>query len=453
MKRSRKIITLFLAVSICLNLSSCKKFLDEKPDQQLATIETTDDMQALLDNYNKVNFNDIGVANSCVDDFYLTNEVFNARTEQDKNLYLWKNENAFAPLAPQWAASYDVIFICNSVLDAIAEKGSRIVPATNLRYIAAQSRFHRSLAFLNVLGIWAKAYDASSATTDLGIPLRLDADFNKVSVRASLAESYNQVLNDLKSAIVDLPGKDVSVIRPNKAAVYGLLSRTYLQMRDYTQAGIYADSALQIQKTLMDFNTLTAASTFPIAQQNAEVIFDSRAVATGIGSQARALISPELYNLYAANDLRKTVFFRSSGTTLLFKGYYAGAPSLFNGIATDELLLSRAECFARAKHLTEALADLNLLLVNRYRKGTFIPYSALSQTALLALIKLERRKELVFRTLRWADIKRWNLEGDGIVLSRTVNGIQTTLQPNSLQYALPIPEDVIARTGMPQNPK
>jgi len=454
MKRYQKIVLYpaMLLLSL-ISFQGCKKYLDEKPDQQLSTIETTEDMQALLDNYLKINFNDPGVANSCTDDYYVTNDVFNARTEQDRNLYLWKAENNFAPLSSYWASSYEVVYICNAILDAVAKKNSPINPDAKLKYIVAQSLFHRSKAFLNVISIWTKAYDQGSAATDLGIPLRLDADFNKTSVRASLAESYDQVLNDLKAAIADLPVKDVSVIRPSKAAAYGLLSRTYLQMRNYVQAGLYADSALQIQKTLMDFNTLNASANFPVAQQNAEVLFDSRAVATATGSQARALISPELYNLYGNNDLRKTVFFRASGSAYIFKGYYAGGPSVFNGVATDELLLTRAECLTRQNKINEALTDLNRLLVNRYRKGTFVPNVNLTQAALLALIKVERRKELVFRTLRWGDIKRWNVEGDGIVLSRTVNGEQTILAPNSLRYALPLPEDVIALTGMQQNPK
>ena len=69
------------------------------------------------------------------------------------------------------------------------------------------------------------------------------------------------------------------------------------------------------------------------------------------------------------------------------------------------------------------------------------------------MVKKERRKELAFRTLRWNDIKRWNLEGDDLVLSRTINGETTVLQPNSLRYALAIPEDVIERSGLQQNPR
>ncbi|WP_316831445.1 RagB/SusD family nutrient uptake outer membrane protein [Pedobacter aquatilis] len=437
------ILLLLLATGL-----GCKKYLDEKPDQKLATIQTTDDMQALLDYYLKMNFADPSVANACVDDYYVTNEVFASRPVEEQNMYLWKGDHNFGASSSQWFSPYEIIYICNSVLDAL----NKLEPSATTSHIKAQALFQRGRSFLNIIGIWTKPYNAATAATDLGIPLRVDANFNVVSIRATLTESYEQVLTDLQTALPFLPAKEISAVRPSKGAAYGILSRAYLQMRDYSHATLYADSALQVQNTLIDYNTLTASANFPIVQQNVEVLFDSRAPTVTISSQTRALINPDLYSLYSTNDLRKTVFFKASGTAYIFKGYYAGAASVFNGIATDELLLTRAEGYARANKLDRALADLNNLLINRYKKGTFTAYANLSQTALLTLIKVERRKELIMRTLRWVDLKRWNMEGDGIVMSRTINGEQTVLQPNSLRYALPIPEDVIVLSGMQQNP-
>jgi hypothetical protein len=55
------------------------------------------------------------------------------------------------------------------------------------------------------------------------------------------------------------------------------------------------------------------------------------------------------------------------------------------------------------------------------------------------------------RGLRWMDIKRLNKDGAKITLTRNVEGNTYTLPPNDLRYALPIPEEVISLTGMPQN--
>jgi len=55
------------------------------------------------------------------------------------------------------------------------------------------------------------------------------------------------------------------------------------------------------------------------------------------------------------------------------------------------------------------------------------------------------------RTLRYTDLKRLNKEGANITLTRFIKGQTYTLLPNDPRYALPIPDDVIQVSGMPQN--
>lgn len=57
------------------------------------------------------------------------------------------------------------------------------------------------------------------------------------------------------------------------------------------------------------------------------------------------------------------------------------------------------------------------------------------------------------RGLRWMDIKRLNKEDYKINLTRNVLGQAYILTPNDPRYALPIPEDIILSSGMPQNPR
>jgi len=63
----------------------------------------------------------------------------------------------------------------------------------------------------------------------------------------------------------------------------------------------------------------------------------------------------------------------------------------------------------------------------------------------------ERRKELVWRCLRWDDIKRLNKEGKGIVLSRRLGDAVYKLEPNTPGYVFNIPQDEINRSGIIQN--
>jgi hypothetical protein len=92
-------------------------------------------------------------------------------------------------------------------------------------------------------------------------------------------------------------------------------------------------------------------------------------------------------------------------------------------------------------------------LSKRWKNGFFQAVTASSAADALTKILTERRKELVFRGLRWADIKRLNLEGANISLTRKLNGQTYTLSPNHPRFALPIPDDVIQISGMPQNPR
>src|SRR5690606_39919502 len=96
-----------------------------------------------------------------------------------------------------------------------------------------------------------------------------------------------------------------------------------------------------------------------------------------------------------------------------FKGGYTGASNnaFFVGLTTSELLLIQAECYARANHIDLALEALNRLLEHRYERETFVPYSAIDQEDCIKLVLAERRKELLFRGVRWSDLKRLNKEG------------------------------------------
>ena len=447
---NKKIMYLMLAVGISA-MPACEKFLAEKPDQKLATIETIRDMQAILDDYATLNYADPAMGEVCGDNYYMTDAVFNAREEYDRNLYVWAPANIFQLRNNVWTKVYEQVNVANTILQAVADKSATIGDKDALSKISAQARFFRGKAFFNALNVWSMPYNSATASSLPGIPLRLTANFNEVSVRQSIADGYAQVLADFKQSVASLPAIAISPTRPSKAAAYGMLSRVYLQMRDYGQAANYADSCLQLQNGLLDYNTLTLTANFPMPQLNVEVVFEGRATTAGPVVQSRAFISPELYAMYSNNDLRKSAFFKASGSAYVFKGSYEAGATLFNGVTTAEMLLTRAECFARLGKVGEAIADLNRLLSYRYRTGTFTTIPSASQNDVLDMVKNERRKEMAFRCVRWLDIRRYNEEGANITLSRTIGGKTYTLAPGSKLYALAIPEDIIELSGIQQN--
>jgi hypothetical protein len=146
------------------------------------------------------------------------------------------------------------------------------------------------------------------------------------------------------------------------------------------------------------------------------------------------------------------LYFRTGSLgTININGSYNRSIYPFTGLAVDEVYLIRAEMYARANKKDEALGDLNAVLLNRYKAGSFTPVTAATPEAALAIILEERRKELVFRGLRFTDVKRFNKEGKAITLTRSVNGVTYTLPPNDRRYALPIPPDELLLNDVQQN--
>lgn len=445
--------TITLIFICCLSVlpTSCTKYLDAKPDKSLVIPSSLADLQALLDNNDRMNKNCPWAGEGSSDNYYLTDADFNALTQQRyKNIYTWGEEIIFDSYPNDWSYSYDPVYHANIVLESLAsvERTSRNMSAWD--NVKGSALFFRGKCFLSTLSLWAKAYDSSTASLEPGIPIRLSADFNIPSTRATLQAGYDQVMADLKDAIPLLPAIATHTMRPSKSAAYALLSRTCLYVQDYTQAAKYADSALQLNGTLMDYNTI-APATAPFARFNAEVIMHFTASPM---SSIRNRIDSTLYNSYAPNDLRKALFFKNNADgSFSFIGSYDGSTTLFCGLSTDELYLTRAECFARAGNTAAALSDLNTLLRKRWKTGTFIPLTAATAADCLVQVLTERRKELLMRHLRWPDIKRLNLKGSAITITRKLNGQLLTLPPGDNRFALPLPATIIARTGMLQNPR
>ncbi|MHB1921118.1 MAG: RagB/SusD family nutrient uptake outer membrane protein, partial [Chitinophagaceae bacterium] len=225
--------------------------------------------------------------------------------------------------------------------------------------------FYRAFSFYQLAQVFAPPFQKSSSTTDLGIPLRMQADVNEKIHRATLQQTYDQIISDLQAAQPLLPVTPLYKTRPSKPAVFALLARVYQTMQNYGQAFLYSDSCLQLDPTLMDYNSLDSSATYPIQRFNPEVIFENTIISNLILNIAFGRIDSTLYQSFSGNDLRKSIFFETLDTLggHEFRGTYSGTPGyFFAGLATDEMYLIRAECFARMGNVPAAMNDLNTLL-------------------------------------------------------------------------------------------
>ncbi|HEX5149985.1 MAG TPA: RagB/SusD family nutrient uptake outer membrane protein [Parafilimonas sp.] len=444
-------LTLCIGILICF--FSCKKYLDEKTNKKLVVPSTLQDAQALLDNYKQLNLTYPSTGQESDDDHYLLDNNYNALSLVGQQVYTW---DVNAQTYNDWSYLYGNVLYANLALETTENIKPDASNINSWKFTKGQALFFRAFSFFHIAEYFAIPYNATTASTELGIPLRMTSDVNEKTVRASLEETYRQITADLTAAASLLPETADPVSRPGKAAAFGALARVYLAMNNFVDAGLYADSCLLLHPVLIDYNKLDSTLPAPVNSFNEEVIFQCSTL------QAFSIYSPIaktdtlFYESYANTDLRKHIFFkRNPDGTHSFKGSYNGSYRYdipFNGIATDEMYLIRAECSARAGAKDKALNDLNTLLQQRYQEGTFTPLTANNSEEALGLILKERRKELTGRNIRWFDLRRLNAEGKySTLLTRKENGQIYNLPPNDPRYTFMVPPQVIEMSGIEQN--
>lgn len=449
-------IVLFVSVVFLLSgLASCTSdFLEAKPDQSLLIPETLSDFNALMDNSNNFNLSP-AIGHIASDDFVITDNGWLALTTvAEKNSYYWADD-VFeeSTYIGDWNIPYIQVFYSNIVLDGL-NKLDPDANAAEYRRVKGSALFYRAFAFYNLAQVFCAPFNPQQKQQP-GIPLKLSADVNERPGRGTVELTYNRIIADLKEAASLLPEEVSYKSRPDKPAALAMLCRVYLSMQDYENALLYAGEALRLNDVLIDYNTLNASASRPLPAAlpngNSEVLFYSSLITYRFNSSALVSAQPELYASYGAGDLRKTILFNAAKN---FKGSYSGNSRLFDGLATDELYLNRAECLARLNDVPGALESLNLLLRKRYAAGQFTPLSASSPQQALELVLKERRKELAGRGLRWTDLRRLNAESSTAVgITKVLNGVTYSLEPGSNKYVFPIPGYELRQNSLEQNPR
>lgn len=462
----------YIICLIAVLLSGCTKdALNKKSDIHLVVASTLDDYQQLLDGLaggsilNTPGLPSYGTLGDYLsDDVYVSDNSYNNYFVSDpftNKLIKW-DKTMFSSLSKldEWNNQYKIVLNANVALEGlknIAQNASNQAAYDNVKGTAL---FFRAQMFYNLALFWCKPYNSATASSDPGIVLRLSSDATVKSVRSNAADTYKQIISDLNEAISLLPNTSsqntqLSKIRPSKAAAYALLARTYLQMGDYANVLKYADASLQLYSPLLNYSTLSTSPTFRFNRStnfNSEIVFYSVDLLGVIGNTFGFWnVNQALYNSYSDNDLRKQYFYNPSiFFGLLFAGDYSGTGSgRFTGIATDEIYLMRAEGYARTGNTTAAVADINTLLSNRYKPGTYVNFTAVTADDALVKIIAERRKELIGRAgIRWSDLKRLNSDPRfAVTLSRTLLGTTYTLPPNDSRYTLQIPDYIISASN------
>lgn len=439
---------------LTLFTSSCSKFVEIEERSGTLPLKYTSDYQYLLNNTNTfersygaplISSDDAGVEN-------LTQQ--NTITNQWALTYSWSStQYSENEEDADWSNYYNQINICNQITDGVMDsEGGTLIEK---KYILAQAKIHRAYAYLNLVNLYAKPYDPLTASQDLGLPLLTTSYLFNSLERVSVEKVYQQIINDLNSSTANLPELPEFKSEPSKAAAYAILAETYLQIRNFVKAGLYADSVLMIQSTVLDLNNyISKPSSLPKKLQDPETILSK----TVTGNYYPSLtLSSELVQFLDENDLRYTLFTAkdSRGYGRYYSRYQYTFEGVYVGPNVPEMMLIKAEAEARSGNYSAAVNLLNTLRKKRFKPQDYTDLSASSASEALTLVINERRRELFGRGFRWFDMRRLNHdEAFAKAYTRTFKGQTYTLDAHSNRFTYSIAEKyIILNPEIKQNPK
>lgn len=442
--------------------TSCDDWMDVQPKGKVIPSKA-EDYRLLLDNTNS--WGTSPITQTADIDLWVTDDidlrddfVGSAYGEYQVKAYQFKDHIYLASEEDEsMQTAFSVIYLFNAVIEEVPGAAG---DEDTKNQLYAEAKVHRAFSYLKLVNIYAKQYDAATAATDLGLPMRLKAELEGSLSRGSVQDVYDLILEDLNEAYDFLPDTPEELWRPSKASASALLARTYLIMGDFTNALKYADMSLGLYTYLDDYNSFPAHSWYAGLLSTGKRYLNQEQILLKKPTSDYHLTYPsqEFMDLFdQTNDLRFTgkldYEWSLPGTKLYY--YYYGNTGAAYGLTVPEMILTRAECYARAGNTTDAMDDVNLLRKNRIATAAYADLTAANATEALTIVKEERRRELAFMGIRFSDIRRYNAyDNANISIVHTIDGENFTLAPGDNKWALPFARKYINKNPeIEQNPR
>lgn len=418
--------------------------------------------------------------------------------------WLWNIRSTNAEVESVYASLYSIISNCNFFLERIEDvikkqtDDSRI---TILEQYTGEVYTIRALCYSELLKIFCEAYNPATADSDLGVVLRKGFSDSERSVRASMKESYEFVLSDLKKAeeILDPAYDQYSSYYMTNAVAHALHARVALYMQEWDEAIEHATAVIDHENGMYSLSAANQAYTsnmtffdymwnYDLATETIwQVGFTTTSMGGALGQVFLNFNNDYTYyypdyvpaewvlNLYTSGDMRYNSYFATLPTgydhaltwPLLIKyygnqefiGYYIYHVSMPKPFRLAEQYLIRAEAHCRKTNpdFSAATTDINTLRASRFSAGG--GSISLSESNYIEELANERVRELYMEGHRLQDIKRWGkLYRNGEGFTRTpqnntlAEGSSISVKANDVRLVWPIPQHELEAPGSEVQP-
>ena len=440
----------FMVVAIIMVLPACKKeFLDKLPPTaltpELALSSEADLQTALMGTYAGLRATDFfGRSTPVFGDLNADNayvSLTNSGRYTNFNNYTFTV--ADGNIVGMWRAAYTAILRANNIIN------STIASNTNVNQYKGEAYAVRALCYWYLVRYFAKPYtDDPSA---LGVPIVLEYDPQAKPARSTITQVYTQIISDLNQAY-SLMTLFTNSTQFSKYAAKALQAKVYLSMGDKANAKTAAVDVINnsgftvvpsasyvafwavLTPRIDKVETLFEVSSNLTASNG----FDALANIYNQGGYGDLLCADDLYALFEAADIRKSLY--TTGTR-------GGLPAVFvnnkypgtnGGEISDTKVLRLSDVYLIAAEASlpgdETGAKTYANYITSRRGATAI---ASSGTQLLEDIITERRKELAFEGDRYLDLQR--LKRD-IVRSTNYPAAARNIPYSNFRRLFPIPQ-------------
>jgi len=481
----KRIYSLLLAVML-LGFYSCDDFLERNPHdstnapEAITTIKNAD--VALNGVYATFKSSSYYGKSFVVSADIMSDEAFSliGYSNNYGEMYKWSFTSGTGSSYSAWSSMYSAIVNASNIINVIDNiEGDQ----SEKDRIKGEALMGRSLAHFDLVKTFSKPYNASSASTDLGVPVVTEYIIDQPA-RNTVEEVYAQVIEDALAAKALITNDMIDDVVFSKYAVDALLARVYLYMNNWEKAVEYSSNVINSGEfellTGDDFKDMWLHDVgneiiWKIALNSADASFKTPGSLYYDASQnedelpACDYVPAEwLLNMYDAdNDIRYDSYYKTTETvynkwitTLVYKyptnpefdGQNQTGANMPKVFRLAEMYLIRAEAYAEMGDKdAEAMADLNTLRTARIEgySDEFLTGSDLKEA-----IWNERSKEMAFEGHRFFDLKRKGLGFTRVPQENTIPGPnELSISSSNYRWLWPIPQDEFnGNTNMVQNP-
>ncbi|MDR1882360.1 MAG: RagB/SusD family nutrient uptake outer membrane protein [Prevotella sp.] len=534
MKKKLSYFRMFVIAGLLSITASCNDYLDEIPDNR-TEIDTPEKVALLLTgSYPEATY--AAMLNPRVDN--VTDKGTGTISDVNRDSYFWREvQNTSSQDTPYyvWRKMFHSIAGANGALDAIERLSTTEKVKTQLAPYKGEALTLRAFGHFILGAIFCKFYNPEQNDKNLGLPYVVEQEttINTQYDRGTVGQLWANIQADLEAGLPLIGSNDLYVAPKyhfNKNAAYAFATRFYLYKGETADlqktvemantvfpqpdvvsgtnvaandpAAIFAVNNFQPWNTIYQAASSSDDIKLAFAQTSNPSILLVSDVTSYMGQYTNswryATASPDInrtagaatpagaafgYKVFHSGEWNYYVpkfrsFFKRTSISATTGVYHAAYPFF----RMEEILINRAEAYARLDRYDEAVADLNILCRTRivnYNESTHLltlkritdfyaatvndadfymnKYNAfgsqswpVEKKALVHFVLVCRQNEFLHESLRYWDMIRYKIESVHRT-TYTEGDVENILYPDDDRWVVQLPQTV-QLAGMELNP-